>query len=190
MNNIIRLWNFLTSRRRTQILYVLFASLLCSFLEVFSIGALVPFLAVLTIPEDLFNNPYFNDIFIQMGFADSSEIIYPVTAIFCFLVMTAGIFRVFLVWLQNRVGHSVGHDISFGIFKATLSQGYSFHTDSNSSDLVSTIAAKANQTVYMIVMPILNLVGGLCILLTVYSVLIYLYPVIVFSALLLSLIHI
>jgi hypothetical protein len=50
-----RLWSQFESRRRVQLKLLLALTVIASFAEVLSIGAALPFLAVLTSPEKLFD---------------------------------------------------------------------------------------------------------------------------------------
>ena len=48
---LYRLWGHISSRRRAQLFFLLILIILASFAEVISLGAVVPFLGVLTDPE-------------------------------------------------------------------------------------------------------------------------------------------
>lgn len=53
-----RLWAAIPSRRRLQLLALLAFTLVALLAEVISIGAVLPFLGVLTAPEKVFAHPY------------------------------------------------------------------------------------------------------------------------------------
>ena len=53
-----RLWFHIPIKRRKQMFLVLILMVFASFAEVFAIGAVLPFLAVLTTPETVFEHSY------------------------------------------------------------------------------------------------------------------------------------
>jgi ATP-binding cassette, subfamily B, bacterial PglK len=52
-----RLWQHISPRRRVQFSLLFLVMILTSFAEVISIGAVLPFLGVLTAPERIFAHP-------------------------------------------------------------------------------------------------------------------------------------
>ncbi|MCX7249481.1 MAG: hypothetical protein NTX31_17740, partial [Burkholderiales bacterium] len=52
-----RLWRHISSRRRGQFALLLVLMILVSFAEILSIGAVLPFLAILTDPARVFAHP-------------------------------------------------------------------------------------------------------------------------------------
>ena len=57
-----KLWLHLSKKRRGQFLLILLVSILSAFIEVMSLGALVPFLGILVSPEKVFNQPMVRDL--------------------------------------------------------------------------------------------------------------------------------
>ena len=49
-------WSCLNKKRKKSLIFVSFLMIVASFSEAFSIGAVLPFLAVLTNPEKIFEN--------------------------------------------------------------------------------------------------------------------------------------
>ena len=65
---LIRLWSHISSRRRTQVFLLLILMFTASFAEILSIGAVLPFLAVLTNPEKIINHPTTQSIIHTFGY--------------------------------------------------------------------------------------------------------------------------
>ena len=61
----MRLWNYLTLRRKKQFSLLLILIFVASFFEVVSIGLVLPFLGALTSPEYVYNHHYTQE-FIQI----------------------------------------------------------------------------------------------------------------------------
>ena len=61
--------------------------LLVSLLEIISIGAVIPFVAVLVDPSKLLNDPYLSGILLTLNIEDHEEIRYFITLIFSIIVI-------------------------------------------------------------------------------------------------------
>ena len=53
---VIEVWSFLSIKRKKSLIFVSLLIVLASLGEAFSIGAVLPFLAILTSPEKIFEN--------------------------------------------------------------------------------------------------------------------------------------
>ena len=63
-----RLWHHISSRRRSQFAILLLLMVAASFAEILSIGAVLPFLAVLTAPEKIINHPTTQSLIHKFGY--------------------------------------------------------------------------------------------------------------------------
>ena len=115
-----QLWKHISIKRKTQFYLVLILMFFASFAEIISIGAVLPFLAVITEPTKLFEYPLMqlvNDFF---GFTKPKEIIFPVTLSFIIATLLAGIIRLLLLYATTKLSYGTGHDLSVSIYKKTL----------------------------------------------------------------------
>jgi ABC-type bacteriocin/lantibiotic exporter with double-glycine peptidase domain len=131
-----------------------------SFAEVLTIGAIVPFLGVLIAPQLLFDNEYARVIFSTLSLTDPDQILLPVTFLFVFFAIFSGFTRLCLLWLQIRLGYSIGADLSLSIYRLTLYQPYAVHLGRNSSELIATISSKADVIVNSAILPVMILVSS------------------------------
>jgi ATP-binding cassette, subfamily B, bacterial PglK len=183
---IIELLNFLGLRRKMQLGILAFLMMFSSFVEMLSVGAVMPVLGILTQSTGtkiLFN---IDPSYFYWGDKFSSEVI--VIFLFAIIVIASAIFRLFVNYLVIKVSYRVGTDISYSMFYRSLSQPYEYHILNDSSNLISTIITKTNITVSNVVLPLLMLVSSIftCITLsTLIFILIYhtaIVPVIILSA--------
>ena len=121
--------------------------LLGAMAEAVSLGAVLPFLGVLSDPEKVFNNPFVHDIFFMMGVSSSDGILFPVTIAFSSLALMAGVIRLLLLWLSTRLAYASGVDLSIKIYRRTLYQPYWVHLEKNSSEVISGITSKVHCSV-------------------------------------------
>lgn len=156
--------------------------IVASFAEVISIGAVLPFLGVLTAPERVFNQALAQPIFHALGLTDPKELLLPLTTAFAVAALLSGIMRVILVWAQTRLSHNIGADFSSSIYRRTLYQPYAVHLARNSSNIISGISEKASNVVDSALMPALTILSSSLMLLTILVALIAIEPLVAFAA--------
>lgn len=182
MTYIDRIWKHIPVKRRGQLGLLLLLNLAASFAEGLSIGAVLPFLAILTAPNSVFVQPVaqpFIDIF-KLNTPD--QLLMPLTVGFSVIVLLSGCLRWSVLWMQTRVGHAIGADLSAEIYRRTLYQKYSVHLSRNSSEVISGITTKISVLVNNTVMPILSLVSAAVMLIAILATLIIIDPSTAISA--------
>jgi ABC-type bacteriocin/lantibiotic exporter with double-glycine peptidase domain len=146
-----------------------------SLLEVVSIGAVIPFLSVVTATQlrgtSDFITPAFDliGIFLNLAPLQLYTLIFIITAIF------AGFSRLYLFRLQSTVSQEIGLDLSVEAFELTLYQPYSTHLSLNSSEVLAG-TRKAEGLVYTLIHPVLNIISATIILFALISILIVINP--------------
>ena len=178
---VLEVWSFLSKKRKKSLILVSFLIVLASIGEAFSIGAVLPFLAILTSPEKIFENqlaqPFIN--FFQLQ--NPSDLLLPATVIFSSAAIISGIIRLLLLWSQNRTSWLIGGDLTVQAYERTLHQPYSTHISRNSSEILAG-TIKARELIGHIVNPVLTMVGAIVITIVVLSVLIFINATITFLA--------
>ena len=172
-----RLWQHISTKRRKQLGLLLVLMLLASLAEVVSIGSVIPFLGVLANPETVFNHELAQPLIVYAGLTDPAQLLLPLTAVFAVAALLAGSIRIVLVWVQIRLAHAVGADLSYQIYRRTLFQPYSVHVARNSSEVIAGISVKANQVIGNVIQPVLVLLSSAVLLLMILTALILLEPV-------------
>ena len=170
---IFRLFSFIGSKRRVQLCVLFFLMILSSFAEIVSLGIVFPFLAVLTDPESIYNSSYILPLIKILRIESPSELLIPLTALFCSAALFAGILRLASLYVQTRLGHAIGADLSIDIYKKTLSQPYSVHISRNSSEVIAGIATKTSNVIYYIVLPILNILSSILLIISIMGMLLF-----------------
>jgi ATP-binding cassette subfamily B protein len=124
--------------------------LLASFAEIISIGAVLPFLAVLTEPQHIFELPAAQSIIHEFRLAEPGQLLLPLTITFCIAALFAGAMRLLLLWANTRLSFATGADLSISIYRRTLYQPYFVHCDRNSSEVINGISTKAKGVIVTI----------------------------------------
>jgi ATP-binding cassette, subfamily B, bacterial PglK len=158
-----RLWVQVQSKQRLQVVVLVFLMFGASLSEVLSIGAVIPFLGVLTAPDVIYDADWFEPIKIVLEISSPERMIPIVTLGFIISILISGSMRVCLLWMQNSLGHKVGSNISSSVFEKTINQPYKVHIKRNSSEILAAISTKCNIVVYQTIMPVLVIVSSLLI---------------------------
>lgn len=160
-----------------QFFLLLILMIIASFAEIISIGAILPFLAVLTAPERIFQYSLTRMLVLATGITNPSQLLLPITIIFGLAALLSGLVRLFLLWASTRISFATGADLSISVYRRTLYQPYVVHVARNSSDIISGISNKTG-TVTATFINILNLLSSIIILLAILIALFSVDPVI------------
>ncbi len=143
---------------------------LASFAEVISLGAVIPFLGVLTSPERVFQHPATQPLVRLLNIGTAHELLLPLTLAFGAAALLNGGLRLLLLWITTRLSVMVGADLSIDMYRRTLYQPYSLHISRNSSEVINAISTKTSVTIYVLQM-VLNLLSSVAILLSILAAL-------------------
>jgi ABC-type multidrug transport system fused ATPase/permease subunit len=155
--------------------------LLASFAEIISIGAVLPFLAILTAPERVFLHPTAQPLVHALRLTEPNQLLLPLTIGFGVAVLAAGGMRLVLLWFSTRLSFDTGADLSNSIYRRTLYQPYAVHVARNSSEVIAGISTKTN-TAIGIIIHTLNLIGSCAMLIAILIALLSVDPVIAVAA--------
>ena len=178
---LIRLWKHVHLRRRRQFVLLLILMILASLAEVISIGAVLPFLAILTDPVRVFTHPSAHPLFVALGLMEPTQLLLPLTVSFGLAAFFAGAMRLMLLWASTRLSFSAGADLSISIYRRTLYQPYATHIARNSSEIIDGISSKTGNAIYLINMA-LNLISSSVMFIAIFVTLLLVDPFTAFTA--------
>lgn len=179
---LTRLWQHISPRRRGQFGLLLILMILASFAEIVSIGAVLPFLGILTAPDRVFLHPIAQPVIQAFGLTEPKQLLLPITTAFGLAAITAGAARLILLWASTRLSFATGADLSISIYRRTLYQPYAVHVARNSSEVINGISTKANAVIYSTIVPTLTLISASIMLSTILIALFAVDPIIVLAA--------
>lgn len=129
--------SFLSFRRKVQLVLLLILQIIGGFVEIVSLGALLPFLSAISNAGDLLVKPQAQSILQLLNIHSEADLIFCASAAFIGAFICANVFKIYLFWLQNKMTVSLGCDINQLFFKRVLHQDFEFHLNTNSSALIS-----------------------------------------------------
>lgn len=174
---LVRLFAHLSRRRRRQFGLLMVLILVNAFAEVVSLGAVLPFLGILTAPDRVFTHPFVADVAQAWGITSADQLALPLTVVFAAAALIAGAIRILLLWVSNRLVFAAGADLSIEVYRRTLYQPYPVHLARNSSAVISGITDKINGAT-IVLQTLLTLGSSLVLLIAIMAVLIAIDPVV------------
>ncbi|MDA8130453.1 MAG: ABC transporter ATP-binding protein [Elusimicrobia bacterium] len=175
---LARLWRLLPARRRRQFLLLLGLMLVSAFAEVVSLGAILPFLAVITTPGKVFSYKLVASAAAACGITEAGQLVLPLTVAFAVVSLGAGLIRILVLWASTRLTASSGSELSIEVYRRTLYQPYQVHIASNSSEVINGITNKVNGVVFGVVLPMLALLSSALVLVAVMAALLAIDPLV------------
>ena len=178
------IWRHLSKRRKKQFSVLLILMIVASVSEVISVGAVLPFLGILTSPDQVYQHELMQPLIQFLEISEPDQLILPLTIIFIIAALFAGVIRLTLLYVTTRLSFSTGADISIKVYRNTLYQDYSVHLERNSSEVINGIIGKTSTVINLIINPILILISSIFILLGIMSALFFIDITIALTALL------
>lgn len=171
-----RLWSHISSSRKKQFFYLLGLTVVSAFAEILSLGAVLPFIGILTNPDRVLHYPFVVALIDLAGTPSTNELKLFLTIAFVVAAMMAGVVRLLLLWVSTRLAFATSADLSIEAYRRTLYQPYSVHVSRNSSEVVSGITTKVNSVVFGVLLPLLTLISTVVLLFAITAAMIAINP--------------
>jgi ATP-binding cassette subfamily B protein len=165
------LWIHFSKRRQKQFWLLLILMLLGSLAEMISMGAMLPFLGILTAPEQVYQHHLMQPIIQIFNITEPSQLAPLLTIFFIISVVLAGAVRLTLLYVMTRLSYAIGSDLSIDIYRRTLYQPYTVHVSRNSSEVINGIISKTSTVTRGVVQPVLQIINSTILLVGVTCVL-------------------
>lgn len=144
---LVGIWSNLSRRRRRQLGLLLIVMLISGFAELISLGAVLPFLSVLTAPQHLWRQESVQTFARYFALTQASQLLLPVTMGFVTAAVIAALIRLGNIWLNGRLAAAVGSDLACEAYRRTLYQPYSVHVQRNSASVITGTTTQIGLTV-------------------------------------------
>ena len=144
---LLGIWFHVSRRRRIQMGLLLLLMLSSGAAELLSLGAILPFLSVLSNPEQLWQQPVVQSFVSTFNLTQPNDLLLPASFVFATAAVLAALIRLANLRVNVRLAAAVGSDLSCDSYRRTLYQPYSVHVERNSSELITSITSQISKTV-------------------------------------------
>ena len=172
---------FLSLRKKIQYKFyiVVLLSFCASFLEVISIGVLIPFLQIILDNSlSVSSNSIFFYINNFLNLASKNDYIIFFSILFIIFSIFSGVFRIFLLSYNIKLSNQASADIGVQIYKKTLFQSFQSHVLEGSSVVISGIIKKI-QEITVVLFSVVDFFSSVLIFISIFFFIIYLDPVLI-----------
>lgn len=176
-----RLWSHLSASRKRQFFLLSILMVAAALAEVLSLGALLPFIGVLTAPEMVFKYSLAQKLSNLGGFSSPEQLILPLTVGFIIASILSGGIRLLLLRVSTRLAYACGADLSNEVYRKTLYQPYQVHVARNSSIIISGITVKVALAVNVLYQ-LLTFISSAVLLFSISMALVLIDPVVALIA--------
>lgn len=176
-----KIWENISYIRKLEVVGLLTLMIFTSFSEIFTIGAVIPFLITLSSPESANKNQIIFFISERIGNINSSDLLLYMTTIFISAALLSGGMRLLLLYLSNKITYLTGGELGLKIYRNTIYQPYLVTLNRNSSEIINGVWYKTNSVTDSIMM-VLTIIGSLIMLISILSILIFINPLVTIAA--------
>ncbi len=147
------------------------------FLEIISIGAVVPVIGVMLDSDFISNNEFLNSIFVFFGFNSFSNYIYITLIILASIYIIKSIFVIILTYKKNKLIFETRVDLSTKLLQFYIRQDYEEYTRRGSYVLINNILKEIPYLVDGVFTPLITIIIEFITFLFIFSLLIFYEPV-------------
>ena len=152
-----------------------------SLVEVVSVGAVLPFLGVLTAPEQVYQHPLMQPLIQTLELSKPSQLVLPLTLLFIIAAVLAGSIRLLLLYVTTRLTYATGADLGFKIYNLTLYQEYAIHVSRNSSEVINGILNKSSTVISSVIMPVVQFISATILIISIMAALLVIDTIVALS---------
>ena len=176
--HISRLWSLTNYKNKFSLYLLLILAIFSSIAEVFTLGAIIPFVTVIANPEGFILNDKIKLFFNFFSIEDIGSIKRLVTFVFILMLIIAGSIRLALVYLTNKTAYLIGADMTQLIYSTSISQNYEFHINSHSSKMTNILVSKINASIQSTIIPFIQFISSMIISSFIIAMIIIIDPVV------------
>ena len=175
------IYRHLSLKRRWQLGVVLALMLCGAVAEVFTLGAVVPFLGFLINPEAISGvSKIHMPINVIAGYLDTT-LPYAASLIFAIFAVCAAVLRLVLLRVSFRFIYAVGADFGEAIYALTLKQPYLYHVERNSSQTIAAVE-KVTVLVVGVMVPLMNMLIAVLMVTALLAAMLWINPLVALGA--------
>lgn len=132
---VVTLYRKLPARRRRQLWGTIALMMVGALAEVVSVGAVLPFLAVLTNPDKLAAIPMVGGLLDRLP--PGTNLVAITASAFIGLFVISGLIRLALAWVSQALAFNIAYDLSIAAFAKLIRQPYQYYVERHSGEALS-----------------------------------------------------
>lgn len=136
-NSLKQLFKLLPTRYRRMVGLMLFLQIMAAGSEILSLGAVIPFLGALANAPQLMQQTNMRPWLHLLNIETSQQLVVTMAVLFGGAIVLSNALRLLTIRMQYRFSADIGNYISSEVYRRTLYQPFSFHTQHSSSQIIA-----------------------------------------------------
>lgn len=136
-NPLARMLLLFSHRRRWQSGAILLLTFFGAVAELMSVGSVIPFLHIVTSPEDAAQPGIVQPMLGWIRVRYSGDLILPAALILIGASVLSALVRILLAWISSRFAYALAHDLSMLVYRSVIRQPYSAYVQRNSASVLA-----------------------------------------------------
>ena len=157
------LWKEIKIKRRIRIIFLIFIIIFSSLSEIISLSSIIPFLGLLTKPENLLDYKVMKYIPFDFMELNTFKALIIFTLILIFFAFLSSFLKIYTQWEIRNLSADLGSDFSDIVYKCFIYKPYESIIMIDSSNIISTVTADVNELINAIITPLFTLTASLFI---------------------------
>jgi ABC-type bacteriocin/lantibiotic exporter with double-glycine peptidase domain len=167
----------LTKPEKKALILLLFGTLLLAVLETFSIGIIFPIMHLFVNQDKIQTSKILQWLYRLTGLQDNISFLTVLIIVAFVLFVIKSVLNIFIRYKQKRVIGNIFVRLTTKVLDSYLNRPYVFHLQNNSAVLFKNATIAVSQFSSYFLLSIISIISDTVILLTIFCLLIILYPV-------------
>ena len=171
MNKIIIIFSLLDHNERQQAYFLFFLMLIMALLDVLGIASILPFIAVLSNPDQIETNYFLNFFYEKYAFKSIESYLSILGLLFLLFFVMSLSFKAYTYYFIQKFVMMREYSLSKKLLGGYLHQPFSWFLNKHSSDLTKNIFSEVGTVVGKSILPILNLLAHSIVAISIFILL-------------------
>lgn len=176
--SIIKITNLLDYQEKKKALILIVLNFFSSFLDLFGIASILPFIAVLTEPESVYKNKVLSYLYEYFNFTEINSFLVFLGFGTLILIAVSNTFKIILNYFQLRFVFDREYSVSNRLMEKYLGSNYEWFLDKNTSNLGKKILSEVTEIINSSLLPLLHLISNSIIIFIIIIFILFINPVI------------
>ena len=178
INIFLNTYNILEKHHKLGILKMQFIIILTAFTEVAGVASIGPFMSLVSNPSQIYQEGFFNNLYDISGASNQQDFLALAGIMVVTILLTSAIVATFSLRYIYHFAQKVGAEISSNLFDYYISSNWLFHTQKNSSNLITNLTSECSRVTTGIIVPALIMNAKIFISLSIILFLFWVDPLV------------
>ena len=162
----------LTKKEKFNLICLLILSLFLAIIEIIGIGAIMPFISVVSNQDIILTNQYYSYIYKVLNFNTTKEFILYFGIVLMLFYIFRGIYIVYYGYLLNKFSMNKYTLLIYEIYKKYINMPYATFVNKNTGTMSKTLISEAYQLAF-IVQNVMIFISEILVIILMYVVLLF-----------------